>query len=65
MDSQNYVNGEGIPIGFGMALAQTRRAFDSFATMPRATQESIIEGTHQIHSKQEMKQYVSSILQGR
>lgn len=58
MDKNNYANGEGIPLGFGMALAQNPKAMDYFASLSNSERESIIAGTHNINSKKEMQAYV-------
>ena len=61
---KNYANGPEIPMGLGMALAQNREAMDYYASLSKAEQESIIKHTHEINSKQEMKAYVQSLVQG-
>lgn len=58
----NFVDGPEIPLGLGMALAQNLEAMNRFATMPLSQQRIIIEGTHTIQSKQEMQDYVQSLL---
>ena len=45
---ENLVNGPEIPMGLGMALAQNHAAMEVFAAMPPASQQSVIEHTHQI-----------------
>lgn len=50
-----------VPIGFGMALAQDLNAMNHFASLDKATQQSIIEQTHHIHSKEEMRNFVSNL----
>ena len=59
---ENLVNGPEIPMGLGMALAQNRAAMEVFAAMPPASQQSVIEHTHQISSKREMQAYVASLV---
>ena len=59
---ENYANGKDIPMGFGMALAQNEQAMEYFARLPKERQQEIINGTHTIHSKKEMKNYVGSII---
>ena len=56
---ENLVNGPEIPMGLGMALAQNHAAMEVFAAMPPASQQSVIEHTHQISSKREMQAYVA------
>ncbi len=51
-----------IPLGLGMALAQRPEAMEKFAKMPKEKQQEIINGTHSMHSKQEMQNYVDSLI---
>lgn len=51
----------GVPMGFGMALSQNMAALEKFSAMSKAEQEAIINGTHNIHSKKEMKSYVNNL----
>ncbi len=60
MDINNYTNE--IPIGFGMALAQNQQAMEHFANLSQEHKQAIINGTHAIHSKQEMRDYVSKLV---
>jgi len=57
----NYANGKEIPLGFGMALAQNSTAMTKFSELPESEKQTIIDGTHSISSKQEMKAYVDRI----
>jgi hypothetical protein len=56
----NITNTE-IPMGLSMALAQNLNALNRFASFDKEKQQQIIEHTHQIQSKEEMQQYVSTI----
>ena len=51
-----------MPVGLGMALAQRPEAMEKFATFSEAKKQEIINGTHSISSKQEMRQYVDKII---
>ncbi len=51
-----------MPIGLGMALAQNPKAMKAFAMMSDTEQQNIIDGTHTLHSKQEMHEYVNKML---
>lgn len=51
-----------MPIGLGMALAQRPEAMEKFATLSEAKKQEIINGTHSISSKEEMRQYVDKII---
>ena len=57
----NYVNGPEIPMGLGMALAENLNAMEYFASLSPAQQQAVIERTHQIRSKQEMRSCVQSL----
>lgn len=57
----NYVNGPEIPMGLGMALAENLNAMEYFASLSPAQQQAVIERTHQIRSKQEMRSFVQSL----
>ena len=62
MKSGNLVNGEEIPLGFGMALAQNPKAMDVFAAMPQKQRKDVIRKTETIRSKEEMRSYVDSLV---
>ncbi len=51
-----------LPIGFSMALAMNPDAMQKFASLSEEQQKEIIEGTHNIKSKDEMHRYVSNIV---
>lgn len=55
----NFLND--LPMGLGMALAQNMHAMECFAAMTPEERQTIIDGTHAIHSKQEMRAYVANI----
>lgn len=52
----------GVPMGLGMALAQDMEAMKVFAAMDDAAKSAFISGAHNVNSKQEMRQYVRSLL---
>lgn len=58
----NLTNGE-VPMGLGMALAQNTEAMAYFAGLSKEQQQAIIDGTHSIHSKEEMRAYVERLSQ--
>ena len=62
MKSGNLVNGEEIPLGFGMALAQNPTAMDVFAALPQKQRKDVIRKTETIRSKEEMRSYVDSLV---
>lgn len=59
--AKNYAEGPGIPLGFGMALAQNAQAMEVFSHLPEAEQKKILDRTHSVSSKQEMRALVDSL----
>lgn len=62
---KNLVNGPEIPMGFGMALAQNAQALEAFSRLSDLEQQKIIDGTHDIQSKQQMRAYVQALADAR
>jgi hypothetical protein len=58
---KNYVNGDGIPLGFGMALAQNDAAMNYFSSLDEQGKRQVVDNCHNVHSKSEMRQYVSNL----
>lgn len=50
-----------LPLGFTMTLAQHSNILNQFAQLPKEKQDEIVEGAKQVRSKQEMRDYVTSI----
>lgn len=50
-----------LPMGFGMALTQDLTAMDRFASLSPDQQRDLIDQTHRITSKAEMKAFVSAL----
>lgn len=50
-----------MPIGFSMALAQNPDAMQKFALLDEDKKKQIIDGTHSVKSKQEMREYVNRV----
>lgn len=61
---KNYTNGEGIPLGFGMLLAQNAEAMNRFSVLPDEQKQAIIDGAARVNSKKEMRAYVDRIASG-
>lgn len=59
---QNFVNGEGVPLGFGMALAQNPDAMDVFSGLTEEQRKGILDKTRHIRSKEEMRSFVDSLV---
>ncbi len=53
---------EELPLGFGMALTQHPEAMARFNALSEEEQKAIINGTHAVHSKQEMQAYVENLM---
>lgn len=53
-----------LPMGFGMALAQNEKAMRNFEAMTDYEKNAVIQWTHTIQSKQEMRQLVDNIAGG-
>ncbi|MBQ4086673.1 MAG: hypothetical protein IJC78_00315 [Clostridia bacterium] len=51
-----------MPVGLGMALAQRPEAMEKFTALSTDKKQEIINGTHSVSSKEEMKQYVNRII---
>jgi len=51
-----------MPVGFGMALAQNPEALQKFSMFSEDKKQEIIQGTHSVKSREEMQQYVNSIV---
>ncbi|MBE6903389.1 MAG: hypothetical protein E7480_02135 [Ruminococcaceae bacterium] len=49
-------------MGLGMALARRPEAMEKFAALGESKKREIIDGTHSIASKEEMRQYVDKII---
>jgi len=54
-------NGE-MPVGFAMALAMNPDAMQKFATLSKEQQQQIIDGTHSVKSKEEMRRYINDLI---
>lgn len=50
-----------IPIGFGMALAENLDAMNYFAGLDNFSKQQVIAKSHQMHSKEAMHDFVSSL----
>ena len=59
---KNYKNDLDIPMGLNMALAKNISAMNYFSSLTPNKKREIINGTHNIHSKEEMHQYVDTLM---
>ena len=55
------MDNEELPLGFGVALLQNQEAAQYFETLTAQERALIVEKTHSIQSKQEMKQFVNNL----
>ncbi|WP_291579547.1 hypothetical protein [Clostridium sp. UBA6640] len=58
---EKCTNGPEIPLGLGIALEQ-HNAMDSFLSLSQEAQQQIIDNTHRIQSRNEMLEYVQSLI---
>ena len=61
MDKRNFTNGQDIPLGLGMAMAQNSKAMDYFAHLDSAGKQQIINQAHNVRSKKEMQAFVNNM----
>ncbi len=61
--SEFELEGEELPQGLRNALLQNRAAMDRFLSLTEVERRDIIDGTRRIASRDEMRNYVTSILQ--
>lgn len=50
-----------LPLGFGMALAQNEAAMKRFEALSEDEKQAVIQRTHSVNSKQEMRQLVTEL----
>ena len=54
-----------MPVGFAMALAMNPEAMQKFGTLSEEKKQQIIAGTHAVKSRDEMRHYVDSLVNGK
>ena len=59
---QNFVDGQDVPLGFGMALAQNPDAMDVFSGLTEAQRKHVLDKSRRVRSKEEMRSYVDSLV---
>lgn len=57
------IDNHDLPIGFTMELAQHSDILSRFAQLPKAEQNSIVNGAREISSRNEMRDYVENMFQ--
>lgn len=50
-----------MPLGFVMALAQNSEALNKFTSLSENKKQEIINATHKVNSRTEMRQFVNKI----
>lgn len=64
VDMENKWNiGEGgdMPIGFGLSLAANAKSMEAFANMTDAEKSAAVEKSRQMHTRQDMENFVNSL----
>ena len=61
MDKRNFSNGQDIPLGLGMAMAQNPKAMEYFSKLDSNGKQRIINATHSIHSREQMHSFVDNM----
>ena len=51
-----------LPLGLGMALAQNQDAMTRFVALSDEGKRRVIEQTHSVNSKREMKEFVDKLV---
>ena len=54
-----------MPLGFAMALAMNPEVMQKFGTLSEEQKQQIIAGTHAVKSRDEMRHYVDSLVNGK
>ena len=60
----NMIDNHELPIGFTMELAQHSDILNRFAALSHEEQERYIDGSREVESRQEMKNYVENMFRG-
>ncbi len=55
------IDNQELPIGFTMELAQHSDSLNKFAGLPKAEQNSIVNGARSVESRDEMRNYVENM----
>ncbi|MEE1019764.1 MAG: hypothetical protein UH824_09815 [Acutalibacteraceae bacterium] len=53
-----------LPMGLGMALAQNESAMQKFESLTEPQKQAVINATHSVKSKREMRQLVRDLSDG-
>lgn len=58
---KTHSQGPELPLGLGMALAQNLQTMRHFSSLSNEAQQALIDQTHSIRSKQEMRAFVDRL----
>lgn len=50
-----------MPIGFGLSLAANAKSMEAFANMTDAEKSAAVEKSRQMHTRQDMENFVNSL----
>lgn len=56
------IDNQQLPIGFTMELSKHLDALNHFASLPKDKQTQVIEGAKQMHTHDEMRNYVENLV---
>ncbi len=65
MEDTNFLDGAGVPLGFGMLLMQHTDAMLRFKSLSSEEQKSILDGAHHCDTREKMEHYVEQLVQNR
>ena len=58
------MNGNDLPLGFGMALAQNYDAMAFFTSLSQEQQQQVLNQTHSMSSKADMQSFIEQLAKG-
>lgn len=62
--NSDYINCVNIPLGLEMALSRNLSAMKEFSKLSETEKNKFIDGCRNVHSKDEMQNYVNSLTSG-
>lgn len=63
-DKKNYSEGQSLPLGLSMAMAQNPLAFDYFAKLNSADKQNVINASKNVRSRREMSELTDMLAHG-
>lgn len=61
---KNFAEGPEMPIGLGLTMAQNLNAMNRFTALSPQQKQKMIDHTHQINSRKEMRAFVDQFARG-